>query len=497
MRMKLPFQIEFPHLILAIAAIIIVVTAATLLSSDEEKDTTPPKLSIDQKIYVTDGDETITINATFSDNVKVTVAKIFYKKITDQDFKSGSIINGSYELYIPYDEGIDWEFYVIVNDAAGNGPVGDPSIDGSDTYEIIVVDRNDNDNSNNETYNRFVFVEECSAVACSNCPAVSDSIHELSEEGINFYYVTLISDSKSETETKPEKRMEEYNVTAYPTVLIDGGYFAYQGAKKENVYETAIRASLERDVPDIEVFLEAENKSSGITIDVTIINNQDSSYSGNLKVYLAEIVSSTLQDSHGDPYSHAFLEFAINQDITISAKSNITKSKSYDKGTFDEENLLVYAVVFSDEKHEKFLDDDKEIAFDAYYVDGCAGTQVVEGGNLPPSVAIITPAPGIIYFLGNEKEIKFGNFSLHPQKTVIIGKMTFTFEASDTETSISYVELYIDDVLVKNFTKEPYKYDYKNTKFFKWQHTIKVIAYDSEGKTASAERDIFAITRIN
>ena len=39
MRMKLPFQIEFPHLILAIAAIIIVVTAATLLSSDEEKDT--------------------------------------------------------------------------------------------------------------------------------------------------------------------------------------------------------------------------------------------------------------------------------------------------------------------------------------------------------------------------------------------------------------------------------------------------------------------------
>ncbi len=487
--MKLPFQIEFPYLILAIAAIIIIITAATILSSDESDDTTPPELSIDQKIYVTNGNENITINVTFSDNVKVTVAKIFYKKVTDQEFKSASIINGTYTLYIPYDDGIDWEFYVLVNDAAGNGPVV------SDTYSIIVSDHN-NDNNTNETYQRFVFVEECSSVTCSNCPDVANSLHELSDEGLKFYYVTLIDDSNSDTQTEAEKRINQYNVDGYPTVLIDGGYYAYRGRKDENVYETAIRASLEREVPDIEVFLDAQNSTTGVTINVKITNNQSTSYSGSLKVYLAEIKSTTLQDIDGNPYSHAFLEFAINQDISIAPKSNITKTKSFDVD--DPENLVIYAVVFSNEKHEKYYDEDnKEYPFNAYYVDGCAGTQVIQGGNTPPSVAIITPAPGAIYTRGKERELKIFNFSYHPSKPIVIGKMTFTFEASDDETSIQKVELYLDDTLVKNFTTTPYEYAYKNDKLFQWKHTIKVIAYDSEGKTASAQRDFIAITWIN
>jgi len=489
MPMKIPYQIPFHYLVIAIAAIIIIITVATLMSGENETDTTPPELEVITEILTAYEGETVTIEINFSDNVAVTYAKVFYKNINDKDFIDASIIEKTFNLSLPLDSDDDWEFYVIINDAAGNGPVGMPSINGDITYPIIVLEKNDDETTDNETYRRFVFVEECSSVSCSNCPDVADSLHELKDEGIDFYYVTLVAE-----DTEAKKRINDYNVDAYPTVLVDGGYKAFRGRKDKDIYQASIIASLNREVPDIIVKLDAENKSSEISIDTTIINNENTAYSGTLKVYLVEIVSTTLQDYKSKPYSHDFLEFAIDKEITIKAKSNTTESITISTDIFDPDNLLIYAVVFSNDKYESYLDDEKEYPFDAYYVDGCAGTQVVEGGNLPPNVGITKPAPGTIYLRGTEKEFGIGNISFHPQKPIIFGRMTFTFEASDEESSIEKVDFYIDETLVKSFKQGPYEYEYRNEKIFKWQHTIKVIAYDSEGKSSSAEREIIAIT---
>ena len=185
------------------------------------------------------------------------------------------------------------------------------------------------------------------------------------------------------------------------------------------------------------------------------------------------------------------MEFAINKDVTIPANGEKTESKTLSGDVYDPENLMVYAVIFSKESHSTYQDIDNEInQFNAYYVDACVGVQVVEGGNLPPSISISYPHIGKVYFRGNQ--IKLLD-SLTFQTTFLIGKCNFTFQASDND-GIEKVELYIDDVLTQTFDSTPYAFDYRNERIFQLAHTIKLIAYDNQGKTASASLDIFAIT---
>lgn len=477
---KLPFH----YLVIIVAAIIILIAALFIVTN--EIDETAPILEVITKDISTYEGDVITIEVNFSDNDKVSYAKIFYKRVIDANFSSKSIINKTANISIPEGSGEDWEYYVIINDPSGNGPIGDPSINGSETYDILVLKKDDGTNESDE-YQRYVFIEECSYESCSNCPDVSDSLHKLYESGkYNFHYVTLV-----EEDTDASNRMQEYNVEAYPVVFVDGGYQVFLGTKDKATYQNAIDDAFERETPNIKINLTAEYDETDkkIDINVQIINDENSEYKGKLKVYLAEIVSTSYQDSDGNQYNHAFLEFAINKDVTISANSDKTETKTIDGNIFDPENLLVYAVVFSNEKHEKYQDQEKYL-FNAYYVDACAGVQVVEGGNLPPHISIQHPESGKVYFRENKIKLLDG---LTLQQSILIGQCTFTANASDND-GIEKVELYIDDILIENFTSEPYEFTYKNSELIKLKHTIMFKAYDTKGKEASASLDILAFT---
>lgn len=493
--MKLPFQIPIQYIIIAVAAIIIAATAtAILLGDDEEKerDTTPPTLEVITKNKAVDEGDTLTIEVNFSDNVNVTEATLFYKKQDDTAFLNKSILSKTAPLQFPEGDWDDWEYYVTVNDAAGNGPVGDPSNNGSSTYKITVIKKdNGNDPSDNETKPRYIFVEEGTAESCGNCPDVADYLHELAEEGnLNFYYVSLINEHP-----EGKERMDELNVNAHPVVFIDGGYQAFRGRKDKEVYENAIRNALERETADVIVDLTAIKKENDtdISISVNISNNEDSEYKGTLRVYLAEIVSTKYQDFDTNNYKHAFLEFAIDKSITISAKSYKIETETIDGNEFDPDNLLIYAVLFSNEKHENFQKPEtEEYPFDAYYVDGCDGAQIVEGGNLPPQIGIVEPKVGLLH-LNSKVLIEKWHFQIE-YSTILLGKTTFVVEAKDLETSVEKIELYIDDVKVQEFSETSFEYEYSNEKLFKFRHTIRFVAYDTEGKTASAEMKILAFT---
>ena len=456
-----------------------------------ESDDEPPILEmITTDIDAYEGD-TVTIKVNFSDNNEVSSADLFYKREIDTNFSSKSILNKTADIQIPLGSGIDWEYYVVIDDPAGNGPVGMPSINGSITYKIQVLTKNDGNDTtdDNTTYQRYVFIEESTAESCTNCPEVAESLHELYESGkYNFHYVSLIAE-----DTEAKARLDEYNVEAYPVVFVDGGYNVILGKKSTATYENAIQSALERETPDIRINLTATFDKTDNETDITIkITNMESSeYKGKLKVYLAEIVSEHFQDSNAEQYRHAFLEFAINKDITISSNGEITETKTLNAETFDPENLLVYAVVFSNDKHEKYQNPDEETyPFNAYYVDACAGVQVVEGGNLPPSIGIHSPENGKIYFMG--RKINLLN-SLTLQQTLLIGRSTFNVSADDKD-GIEKIELYIDDVLTQTFNSDTVEYIYKNSKIFDFKHTIKFTAYDTQGKSASASLDIQAFT---
>ncbi len=55
-------------------------------------------------------------------------------------------------------------------------------------------------------------------------------------------------------------------------------------------------------------------------------------------------------------------------------------------------------------------------------------------------------------------------------------------------SDVAYVEFYLDDTLQRNDTDAPFSWPFDTNNYTLGLHTIKVLAYDSSGETASAER---------
>jgi outer membrane protein assembly factor BamB len=96
-----------------------------------------------------------------------------------------------------------------------------------------------------------------------------------------------------------------------------------------------------------------------------------------------------------------------------------------------------------------------------------------------PSVSITKPVNGI--YLKDTKILPLS-------KPLIIGTITIQIEASQEPFGIDCVEFYIDGTLKATDTEAPYQWTWKTPAFFK--HAIKVIAYDTSGKSASSSIEV-------
>lgn len=418
-----------------------------------------------------------TIDISFSDNKNVTEALIYYKSANANKWNSNSIISSSYGIEILKNPIEDWYYYVTVNDEAGNGPVGDPSKDGSSYYTITVKE-------DRKELVHNAFIEEGTGTWCHNCPEVANILHELYESSkYNFYYVSLIEDKNSEAKTRLE---EDYNIYGYPSVYIDGGYDLILGAKEKSVFEESLSRAQKREVPalyfNVTAQLYENNKDTNISIE--IINYEDYSYTGRLKLYLTERNSVQYYGGQG-VYHFGLIKIIYDEEINISSKEEKNIEQIYDFSEFDVDNLMVIGVIFNSNSIEKYSDIEKENPFDAYYADASQGTLIVENANLKPEVGITNPKIGRLHILG--KDI----ISTLNQNTIIIGRIPIEVYASD-DSKVEKVEIYIDGILVETFEDEPYEYMWKQPSWFRLKHNIKVIGYDDQGKTSEAEIDVYA-----
>jgi hypothetical protein len=419
----------------------------------------------------------ITISTSFSDNMEVTKATLYYKTSTNTDWFSQSILSG--KVNISLDSSTNIFYYVTVDDAAGNGPVGKPSIDGSLYYTISVFEDDED-----EQYIRNVFVEDGSFTTCMYCPIVAEILYDLYSSGdYNFYYVNLIR-----ANDKAIDRLDnEYNLWALPTVFVDGGYkVLMSGGHEKSEYAQAIRDAEYRDVPDIELTVSAEydNKTNELISNVLIKNKEDDTYNGRLRVYLTEKIS-RWSGPEGEPYHFGFLDFMINKEISITGNTDVSFNETRDISDLDAENLMVIGAIFNSEKNQGYSDPPRnKNPFDAYYADAADGSEVVEGGNLPPTVGLSLPELGKMHILG----IPIFDFIFH-KKTVLFGRTKMVAEVHD-DSGIEKVEFYIDGKLVGEDTDEPYEYSFRKVKLLKRfvrKHMLQVIAYDKDGKTGTSE----------
>jgi hypothetical protein len=494
---KLLIIIVILGLLLGASAYIIVYTGDNNINNNGGNDTEPPQIiEVSGNLTVTAG-QTAIITALFTDNVNVTEATLYYQTVRSTDWISISILSGSADIPIPSSATSDYYYYVTVDDAAGNGPVGDPSIDGTTFYTITVIPSG---NSGNETLTHTVFLEEATATWCTNCPNVANILYSLYETNkYNFYYVALINDSNADT---TKRLWDDYNIYSFPTVFIDGGYqMIAGGSKSESTYIDEINAARERTEQKIKVTVTAQYKNTTreVIVNTLIENKGNDTYNGILKLYLTEIISHE-SGYDGKSYHFGFLEYLINKDISVNGKDHITISDTKNISAYDYENLMIIAVVFNSVKHQEssnIFDTTKNL-FDAYYADATNATKIVPKGNLPPQLEITSPQKGKIYVNGQPILERFKqrkllgylmNMSLH-NITILLGEKIITVTAAD-DSKVAKVEFYIDETLEYTDTQAPYEYTFSKISPVKSillkTHVLKVIVYDDTGKTNSAE----------
>lgn len=471
-----------------------------------DKDTEPPQIDYITGNLTVNAGQNATVNVLFSDNINVTVATLYYKIADITSWTSESIFNGSANIPIPSSATSDYCYYVTVDDAAGNGPVGNPSNDGTTFYTITVIPGGST--PGNETLIHTVFIEEATATWCTNCPNVANILYSLYEANkYNFYYVALINDTNP---IAVERNWKDYNVFGYPTVFIDGGYkVIIGGSKPESMYIDAISAAQGRPVPKIKVTVTAQykNTTKEVIVNTLVENKGNNTYNGKLKLYLTEIISH-VSGYDSKPYHFAFLEYLTNKDISVLGNDNTTYSETKDISAYDYENLMIIAVVFNSVSQQGYANpsDTTTNLFDAYYADATNATKVVPKGNLPPQLQITSPQKGNIYWNGKPLSIvdkiihrkhiikKLENFSILKtflyNKTYLLGKnKIITVNATD-DSVIAKVEFYVDGKLQFTDTQAPYEYSFvKISKFkslFFKEHTLTVTVYDDTGKKTSA-----------
>lgn len=461
---------------------------------NDNKDKIPPIIDIKTENTTAIPGEIINILVIFSDNVNVTKAELFYKKASSDKWEAKSILKQEAYIEIPTDSVEDWYYYVTVDDAVGNGPVGDPSVDGSSYYVIDV-------SSSYTDMQHKVFIEEGTATWCTNCPNIAGILHELYNSGdYKFYYVSLIADKSS---IAKNRLTEDYKIVGYPTVFIDGGYKVLVGGNVDkSTFIDGIKDAQKRDAPEIRVEVTAkyDNKTNELTTIIYAENNETQSYQGKLKVYLTEIISRwdnpfKADDGQTKPYHFGFIDYIIEKDISIDSKGNINVSDKRQITNFSisdlkAEELMIIAAIFSKSPVDADSYPGEEGGdFKAYYADAVDGTEIIPGGNLPPTVSIDNPEPGEFHFFGKPV------FKTYAKNTVLLGKTKIVVTAQD-DSGIDKVEFYVDGELKFKDEQAPYEYTLGKIKTLRRiirKHTITITAYDTEGKPGSVTLDVITL----
>jgi PKD repeat protein len=216
------------------------------------------------------------------------------------------------------------------------------------SFSGLTTGKEENIPNDSKDYTHTVLAEEPTATWCGYCPTVAtymDNIWDSYEYDWNF--IALVDDMN----VYADARNTELGVTGFPSVYYDGGYQVIVGAgDPQSAHEAAIDNCGARTVADIDIDLTAVwLGDNALDVDVDVINNEGSTYDGNVRVYVTENYSrwyvQTVQ------YRFAFIgNYAFNEDVSISAGGHWNNHVTWDGDDWgfddlDPENLRVIVAV--------------------------------------------------------------------------------------------------------------------------------------------------------
>jgi len=246
-----------------------------------------------------------------------------------------------------------------------------------------------NEESANYTYSHNILGEFFTMSTCVPCKYSHRALKNIyTGEYHPFFYISMVYVKNKWA----QQRYGELDVDASPTLMLDGPFDKVQGST-QNIeqdmarYNSSIIACGNRNVKDIDLTLDVdwlgsvnnvpEDAETGVPIhqvmswsisqmeiDVEVINNETSQYNGHLHVYVTEINSTLWYDQWGDPYTFAFLDYALNEDVTISSgggtwDDTVIWDGYYHQTGYDEyyqnitqDNIMVIASIFDEDNNE-------------------------------------------------------------------------------------------------------------------------------------------------
>jgi hypothetical protein len=199
-------------------------------------------------------------------------------------------------------------------------------------------------------YTHQVMVEACTATTCEPCATAAAVMHDIYNSGAyNFSYVALVMDKNPYAHA----RTSELNAFIIPDYVFDGGFTRHVGTDDiPEAYTTCLNQSGARTVADIDCNLRVIWIGEGkIDVTVDIRNNENTTYTGHLHVYVTEIVS-RWNTYVGQPYHFAMVgNYPLNTNVNIPAGdvsqyTTLWDGNKYGVGDIQKDNIMVIATMF-------------------------------------------------------------------------------------------------------------------------------------------------------
>jgi hypothetical protein len=277
-----------------------------------------------------------------------------------------------------------------------------------------------------KAYSHNVLGEFFTMTTCVPCKYVHQALYKVFYAHYHpFYYITYVYNKNNNS----RDRKNELGVSASPTTMYDGGYTKNLGGDSiEGEMEKANSSIIKcgnRNVKDIDLSLNVEwlgavNNHpldgqtkvpieqilnwtvSEFVVDAEVKNNEASQYNGHLHVQVTEVNSTWWKDKFGKWYTFEFKDYAINEDVTLSAGGTWSDSVNWDGcdhndkdevpryfSHITQDNIMVIAAIF-DKDNDKYVDETAGFLagegtdpkkFDVYFGDTNPPPQVIENGS--------------------------------------------------------------------------------------------------------------------
>ena len=252
-------------------------------------------------------------------------------------------------------------------------------------------------------YTHTVLVEVGTATWCSACPASNTAWHSIYSGGnYDFEYCEMVVDKNSVASTHMNG---DYNLYWVPTSYWDGGYHVYPGTN-QGTFVSYLNSAGARTVADLDATLNVGwlgGAQVGVSLSVT--NNEATTYTGHLRVYILELESTLWNDHDGNPYYHAFLDFVFDYDLSIPTGGTHVNSTVWNGAAagypgITSDNIQVILAVFDDTPHQAYSDpndangDGNYEPFWAYYVDETVAAFPSSEFN-PPEISGVQATPSV------------------------------------------------------------------------------------------------------